>query len=227
MRELPSPPTVSDPQLAAALGRLWQEVANLAADPVGYRIVEAQGGRTGFDFQRKDKATGRWTKVLNVDRNGAIETAFAPCTAIYRKTALSALPQGVATIVDYAVKDEDSDNAVTTGAAWKFTCPSGKAGLYHAQASVEIANNAFPVVGNGSGLLALYRNGVLAGSGTASDWAGLATGAPGATSAWSASGIIRLAAGDTLDLRANVAYNGNQTYTGTVLNRVAIARIQG
>lgn len=216
MREVGAPPRVEDPRLAAALSRLWKEVANLPGDPAAYRVVEALAGRTGFDFQRKDKATGRWTKVWNVDRAGLDDRR---CAAIYESTSGQVIGTVNLVTVDYATKIEDSDNAVTTGSSWRFTCPKGKAGLYHITATIlfvaltAAATRVFIVISkNGSLALTGDRNSELVNE------------YPGRI----ASGLIRLAEGDYLDVGARQQTGANQSLDTTPgWNRVNIHRLIG
>lgn len=58
----------------------------------------------------------------------------ATIAAIYNTNAAQSIATGVATIVDFEDKVADTHNAVTTGAAWKFTAPAS--GFY--QVSVQV-----------------------------------------------------------------------------------------
>lgn len=59
------------------------------------------------------------------------------CAARYVMTVNQSVPNGPFTVLNYNTKDYDTDNAVTVGAAWKFTVPAGKGGKYHMTASVN------------------------------------------------------------------------------------------
>lgn len=63
------------------------------------------------------------------------------CYAFYN-TASQNIPNATSTTINFATKIEDTDNAVTTGASWKFTCPTGKDGLYVISSGVCLASGA-------------------------------------------------------------------------------------
>lgn len=62
------------------------------------------------------------------------------------------------TIIDYATKEYDSHNAVTTGASWKFTAPAR--GTYQITAQLVTSAAAAGAIGNQYGLK-LFKNGSL------------------------------------------------------------------
>jgi len=61
------------------------------------------------------------------------------------------------TIIDYAVKDYDTDTAVTVGAAWKFTVPADQGGKYLVIATCYYQSAGW--LANERADLELYKNG--------------------------------------------------------------------
>jgi hypothetical protein len=108
------------------------------------------------------------------------------------------------TPVNFDSKEFDSHNAVTTSAtAWKFTAPVS--GLY----SVTLIAN----IGTGSfGWHSIYKNGVV--------YKGIATGSS-TTNAFG-NGLVRLNAGDYVDIRPQLA----TSYTGGALSAALITFFQ-
>lgn len=51
-------------------------------------------------------------------------TVHAACSS----STGQSIPRDSTTVVNFATKDEDTHNAVTTGASWRFTTPAGKGG---------------------------------------------------------------------------------------------------
>lgn len=66
------------------------------------------------------------------------------------------IPNNTNTVVNMDIVSTDTDGAVTTGAAWKFTVPAGKGGLY--LVSVGVSLNA-TVAGACDQILGLFKNG--------------------------------------------------------------------
>lgn len=91
-----------------------------------------------------------------IDRLKAIELPTGTCSARYTTNAGQSINSGAATIIDFEDLSIDTDSAVTVGAAWKFTCPTGKAGIYHVEADVTFASVAW-AAGNVAQLF-LYKN---------------------------------------------------------------------
>lgn len=80
--------------------------------------------------------------------------------ARYKNDADQVIGNASATIVRYDTVDYDSDTAVTTGAAWKFTVPATKDGYYLVVASCYLEASANWEV-NERVDLGLYKNGNL------------------------------------------------------------------
>lgn len=132
-------------------------------------------------------------------------------------SATKALASGSTVIVNYDTEDYDTASAVTTGASWKFTVPTGQAGYYFVQASAVLESSSAWVVGEYL-KLELYKNGSLLAlldiifmqsDGTSS----FGVGITGST-------IVSLAAADYIDVRAtqnsgsaiNIASAGTQSF---------------
>jgi predicted acetyltransferase len=77
--------------------------------------------------------------------------------ARYKTSAQQTIADATYTIIDYADDDYDTDSAVTTGAAWKFTVPADHTGYYLVSASAYLNSSAGWEVGE-TALLALYKN---------------------------------------------------------------------
>lgn len=61
----------------------------------------------------------------------------------YSSAAGQSIPDNAITIANFATKDYDSHNAVTTGASWKFTAP--KAGKYSIKSAVTFTSTSFGI----------------------------------------------------------------------------------
>lgn len=145
------------------------------------------------------------------------------CAARYKNNATQEIASGAATdeIVQYDASVFDSDSAVTTGASWKFTVPTGKGGYYIVSASATLTSTSGWGVGE-KAYLRLYKNNSadaylcvrnMNTNGTFSVWLGGAA-------------VISLAAGDYIDVRIyqdndaaiNITNDGDS-------NHIAIARL--
>ena len=70
----------------------------------------------------------------------------SPCSAGYSTNTTRTVPTGATgVIIDFEDKIYDSDNAVTVGSGWKFTCPTGKAGTYLISFHVTFGDNQGPI----------------------------------------------------------------------------------
>ncbi len=53
-----------------------------------------------------------------------------PVHAAYTSASGQSIPKDTDAVINFATREEDTHNAVATGAAWRFTCPTGKGGRY-------------------------------------------------------------------------------------------------
>ncbi len=120
------------------------------------------------------------------------------------------------TVIDFPFKRTDTDNAVTTGAGWKFTVPPGKGGVYLLSAFVNLtlpASTYFDLnlnAGvNGAAVAPLARE---IGLTTANK---MLAGASGSTT-------LTLNAGDTVDVRLYQSTDVARTVEG---GQVSIVRL--
>jgi hypothetical protein len=98
---------------------------------------------------------------------------------------------GSSSILNFDTKEYDTDNAVTVGASWHFTVPTGKSGVYRVSASCSLSTGAVtPDV-----FLAIYKNN---GEIRRGNRGSLAISQVGG---FTVSGSLNCAAGDTLDVR--------------------------
>lgn len=112
-------------------------------------------------------------------------------------------------IINYANKVHDTHNAVTVGAAWKFTCPVGEGGLYQINANVLGQPTAYTAGAAFFGELDAVQNSSnfsTLGNCSNSSTATMTLGMSGGTQ-------FRLAPGDTIDIRCTFPNS-----TSTVLN---------
>jgi len=131
----------SDPLFRAIMEELLSRFRgrNPAGQAVGLRWRIIEGAYPGGNdpncilFQHIDGT--EWKTDLAVRPDG---TDALRCVAIYNRAAAQTFADATNVIIDYNVKETDTDNAVTTGVAWKFTCPNHKGGLYHCDASLAI-----------------------------------------------------------------------------------------
>jgi hypothetical protein len=112
---------------------------------------------------------------------------------------------GATTIINFSTLELDTANAVTTGASWKFTVPTGKGGLYEISAAVT-PNGA---IASGVTQLLLYKN----GSAVRTLWR--SSGAVPSTTMIRGQTTINLAAGDYVDVRLTQSSGGSVSITST------------
>lgn len=137
--------------------------------------------------------------------------AFGFHGAAYTTATAQALVNGTPTIVNFDTKEYDTDSAVATGAAWKFTALS--AGVYEISGTLGFTGTSSGITGIG-----LYKNGTLArnmvelglGAGTTYDVPFKAT--------------VLLAAGDYIDVRAQI-FSAMTLRTGATHNNIQITRV--
>ena len=155
-----------------------------------------------------------------LERASVMETPVHTVVARYTTNAGQSFTSGALTIVDFEDMTFDTDSAVTTGAAWKFTCPTGKAGKYHVDAMIQFGSSATWAAGE-TLVLYIYKGGVQYSVIYYDVFQSATTTlrmAPG-------SDIVNLADGEYFDIRAvqssggALALNANGVY-----NHVAISR---
>lgn len=83
---------------------------------------------------------GRMQRELEALR--AIEIPPGRCAARYTTNAGQSIPNGSFTIVDFEDIRYDTHTAVTTGASWKFTCPTGHSGYYRVAVALLFTSSA-------------------------------------------------------------------------------------
>ena len=170
-----------------------------------------------------DEETARIISEMRheIDKLKAIEMPTRGCVARYSTNAGQSIANTTTTIVDFEDVTFDPSSAVTVGAAWKFTCPTGKAGYYAVHAAVMFASTATWAAGEVAQLY-LYKNG-------AAYSVLLRKTQESATTLYNmlhGSGVVSLAAGDYIDIR--VSHNSGAAlalHTDGLNNHVAISRI--
>ena len=115
--------------------------------------------------------------------------------AQYSTGAGQLIPNATVTLVDYATKDFDSHNAVTTGGSWKFTAPIS--GLY--QVSCQWAYAPSTYAGTSTFTCFLYKNG--ASHGIQLGKHRTENGSASSQPAESGIALVKLNAGDYIDFR--------------------------
>ena len=133
------------------------------------------------------------------------------------------LASGSTVIIDFDTEDYDPDGAITPGADWKYTVPTGKGGYFLVTAFVMIEASTAWTQGE-IAVLHLYKNGSSAVN------MNIATAQANASSAYAItlSGItlIQLAATDYIDIRVYQNSGSTLATNSNGLNvHVAIARL--
>jgi hypothetical protein len=119
----------------------------------------------------------------------------------YYRTATQTIGTGSFTIINFDTQEYDTDSAVTTGASWKYTVPTGKGGIYHVSASTNLTPAA-----TGQSILAVYVNGSEKRRGVHLQQSGALLFLGPHVSA-----DVKVNAGDTIDVRLFQDSGGNQT----------------
>lgn len=139
--------------------------------------------------------------------------------AFYNTSAGQTIATATDSVVNFGTLVDDTHNAVTTGAAWKFTCPV--AGKYFVSTGVVYVTQ-FTTVGS-TILIGVRKNSSLVFQKRRSPYA--TTGGPYYDV--SVSGYVNCNAGDTIDVMLNQNDGGNRLLTTTALeNFVSIYRIK-
>lgn len=109
-------------------------------------------------------------------------------------TTTPSMTGGTNTIVNFLNKQYDSNNAVTVGASWKFTVPTGFGGIFHVSAAADIGSMG----ATAEAFISIYQNG------NEVRRANRATYASATNVGLSVSSDILCADGDFLDIRVYV-----------------------
>jgi hypothetical protein len=157
------------------------------------------------------------SSALRVASSGG--TAAAAIHARYTTDAGQSIPNITVTVVDFEDVSDDTNTAVTTGAAWHFTAPV--AGRYVVAAMIQFASTTTWALVE-RGMISLYKNGVAYATLDRNENVNSSGGAQFMT--LSGTDTIVLAAADTIDIRtsqnsgAALALN-----TSGLVNHVSIA----
>lgn len=114
--------------------------------------------------------------------------------AAYKASSGQILSNGSSSVIDFDTKEVDTDSAVTTGLAWKFTVPAGKGGTYQVSAAAAFSGAAATAT---DCFLTLYK------SGTEVRRFGRYSGTTGGSGILNFTGstVIQLSAGDTIQAK--------------------------
>lgn len=137
--------------------------------------------------------------------------------AVYQTNAAQSIASGSFAVINFGTVVTDTDSAVTTGAGWKFTVPAGKGGHY-----LITANARFGALTANTGIiqLAIFIGGSQSISGNACD------ASNGATQALNVSGVLSVAAGQTIDVRAFQSQGANRSLNAQFFdNSISIKRL--
>lgn len=172
-------------------------------------------------------AVGTNGQILTADSGESLGVKWASLAggaeshARYKVSSTKSISNTTYTIIDYDTSVYDSDTAVTTGASWKYTVPSGKGGYFVVTASAYLQSSA-GWAADEFVQLALYKNGTLDtvlgevrihASGTFSVFV---TGAS----------LVSLAAADYIDVRMYHNNGSSQTIDSDGdLSHIAIAKL--
>lgn len=146
--------------------------------------------------------------------------AYKPIVAIYNTATAQDFATGVQEIVDFDTLVNDTDTAVTVGAAWKFTVPSAK--YLHVDAQIMFSvSTGWADAEYGS--LVLFVDGVAV---ITLDRKDSYTAAGSVYMQLSGSTTVYLAASSYLDVRAHQSSGGTLTlHNDAAFNRIAITSL--
>jgi hypothetical protein len=114
----------------------------LSGAPLGSGFLGASAGKnfkvTEKTFPSNANPVSIMTQFNGVDIAGVTSTGkdVKNCHALYVSSSGTVVPNNTTTVVNFNSKQSDTDNAVTIGAAWLFTCQKGKAGTYSVSSHV-------------------------------------------------------------------------------------------
>lgn len=145
-----------------------------------------------------------------------------PVAACYTTAAAQSIDNASFEIVDFGTSVYDTHSAVTTGASWKFTVPTGEGGKYSVKASIMyVTTTAFAITE--STTMALYVNG--AAVAYIDRYQPVATGVDHNVFLRGATDLL-LSAADYVDLRLHQSSGGGLAmFNDAKYNRIAIHKI--
>jgi hypothetical protein len=198
---------------------IYIDVVNTTDVDVGFcRYARATGltfGAAGEDWSTYSNTT-RW----RLEKRSGLAAGEVPPTVYASYNTAASLSLANSAIMQWDTKVEDTHNAVTTGAAWKFTAPI--AGVYsisaiigyataESWAAASQANMTLYVGGSSTKIISITRN-TAAITGEVITCSGTTT--------------IRLTAGQYIDIRAYQT-GTRTTYADAKYNHITITRIGG
>jgi len=104
-------------------------------------------------------ATPTASKIPIADANGFLNSWINPVAARYTTDAGQSIPNESMTIIDFGNQTFDTHGAVTTGSAWKYTCPTGQDGYHHIDFMLMFTSTAAWALGERA-QANLYKGGV-------------------------------------------------------------------
>lgn len=201
-------------QALAVQSYFVSQTANPAASGV-FRLARADSVSWRNASNSADLALGVGSS--NQLQFGGVDVTGNP-QAIYTTAAgQSIASSGTPSIVNFGTQEVDAASAVATGAAWKFTVPTGKGGLYVVSSGVTW--NA--AITTGTMFLQVFKNGSVVRT-----IAKVVTGTNTPQQMLHGATTLSLAAGDFIDVRVAQASGGAVVLTSAALeNWVSIHRV--
>jgi hypothetical protein len=186
--------------MAIIVGDSTDGVRTGLAGRIANDIVAAFAGvtyATGTNHQKGVNALVQgFVDALNNDKVDVTSQAAGAVAASAWASGGAAIAANTDTILNCNNVDYDTDSAITTGASWHWTCPTGKGGKYHISAVATITPTTLGTLVE----LKLYKNGsfyrriAFKYSDIAADYVNLGNGID-----------LQLADSDTIDLRIRVS----------------------
>ena len=105
-------------------------------------------------------STGSFLVADSSQTCGIKWVAPATVAARYTRGSTQAISNNTGTIINFATEDYDTVSAVTTGAAWKFTIPAGKGGIYLIASAALLSSTSIWGVGEYA-ILRVHKNGAV------------------------------------------------------------------
>ena len=149
------------------------------------------------------------------------DSSYRTCAAVYNTASGQTITKNTFNIINFGTLVVDTNSAVSTGASWHFTCPTGLGGLYGvcACATINVPSSGTRIAAN------IYVNG--AESYRGNDIPLNYTNA--INSGVTAAAFVKLSPGDTLDFRLYYADATNNTTLTSIsaTNHIEIVRVPG